>query len=247
MNGKIKNYLYLAVCFFTGLSAGNAQESGLTGAALLARVDAYREFSETGFSFDFTVTGEKGSRSVMRVYLDSANRSNTSIAKYLEPRRYNRRAVLALGNSFYIYDQGMLAPVRITPREMLFGQAAAGDITRISFSFSYAVEQAAREGEQILVHLKALPDRGATYELVDLAVSAADYRPLRAECKGASGTVMKLIEYTGFERINGRELLTAFTITDSATKNRSVIGLGNFRSDTLPPSSFSVEALKNVR
>jgi hypothetical protein len=244
---KTNYWLGLVIWFLTGLVAVNAQDAGPDGAELLARVDAYREFSTTGFSFDFTVTGEKGDRSVMRVYLDSANRNNNSIAKYLEPRRYNRRAALALGNSFYIYDQGMMAPVRITPREMLFGQAAAGDITRISFSFSYTVELAERKGEQLLLHLKALPDRGATYDLVDLAVSFADYRPLRAECKGASGTVMKVIEYTGFERINGRELLTAFVITDSATKNVSVIGLGNFRSDTLLSSSFSVEALKNVR
>jgi hypothetical protein len=230
-----------------GLFSAKAQGTGLEGAAILARVDAYREFSKTAFSFDFTITEENGSRSVMRVYLDTNNRNNNSIAKYLEPRRYSRRVVLTLGNSFYIYDQGMLAPVRITPREMLFGQAAAGDITRISFSFSYSVEQAVLNGEQILLHLKALPDRDATYDLIDLAVSAADYRPLRAECKGASGLVIKIIEYTGFERIGGRELLTAFTITDSATENMSVIGLGNFRADTLPPSSFSVEALKNVR
>jgi hypothetical protein len=233
------------LCIFNGLLAGNAQGTGLEGTAILARVDAYREFVDAGFSFDFTVIDGKGARSVMRVYLDGNNRNNNSIAKYLEPRRYNRRIVLTLGNSFYMYDHGMLAPIRITPREMLFGQAAAGDITRISFSFSYSVEQVELIDEQILLHLKAIPDRGATYDLIDLAVSVAGYRPLRAECKGASGTVMKSIEYTGFKRIDGRDLLTAFTITDSITKNMSVIELGNFRADTLPPSSFFVEALKN--
>jgi outer membrane lipoprotein-sorting protein len=247
MNRKIKNCICLAAFIVAGALVCSAQETDPDGATILARVDAYRAFSDTGFSFDFALSEEGGGKSLMRVYLDSANRDNNSIAQYLEPRRYNRRVVLSLGHSFYIYDQGMMAPIRITPREMLFGQAAAGDITRISFTVSYSVEQIQRNGDQLVLHLKAKPDKDATYDLIELRVNAAAYKPLQAECKGASGTVIKLITYTQFERINGRELLTGFTITDSATGKVSTIGLGNFRQDTLPSSGFSVEALKNVR
>jgi hypothetical protein len=213
------------------------------GKEILTKVDAYREYASSGFAFDFTLTEAGGARSVMRVSLAEDNR-NISLAKYTEPKKYARRVVLTVKNAFFIYDRGMAAPVRITPREMMFGQASAGDITRITFSGMYSVESAERRDGEIALSLKAIPDKGATYDLIDLRVNGSTYKPILAECKGASGTAIKTIAYDAFEMVQGKELLTAFRITDCATGKTSEVRLGNFGPVTLPPSSFTVEAMK---
>ncbi|HNY18110.1 MAG TPA: outer membrane lipoprotein-sorting protein [Treponemataceae bacterium] len=213
------------------------------GKEILAKVDAYREYAKSGFAFDFTLTEANGSRSVMRVSLDGDNRE-ISLAKYLEPKKYARRVVLTVKNAFFIYDRGMVAPVRITPREMMFGQASAGDITRITFGGMYSVVSVERKDGAIALRLKAIPDKGATYDLIDLRVDGATFKPTLAECKGSSGTAIKTIAYDSYEAVQGKELLTAFRITDCATGKTSEVRLGNFSTATLPHASFTVEAMK---
>lgn len=235
-----------AVCIGCVGTRGLAAQTGLDGATILRKADAYREFSKSGFSFDFRVTESNGERSLMRVFLDSAGR-DTSLVKYLEPRKYRRRVVLTVKNSFFVYDQGMMSPIRITPREMLFGQASAGDITRIAFSGMYSIESIAEGEGAYELRLKAMPDKGATYDLIDLTVASADCKPVRALCRASSGTLMKTITYDGFTAIGGRELLSSFTITDSANGDSCKVVLGNFSDATYPSSSFTVAAIKYVR
>lgn len=211
--------------------------------AVLAKVDSYREFAKGGFSFDFALVDEKGASSVMRVFLDGTGR-DSSLARYLEPKKYARRVVLTVGNAFYVCDRGMASPVRITPREMLFGQASAGDITRIVFSGLYSVESSERAGDEIALRLRAIPDKGATYEIVDLRVRAESCKPVAAVCRGPSGSAIKEITYDRFDPVGGKELLSEFTITDSVSGKSSKVTLGNFDRESLSPSSFTVEAMK---
>lgn len=245
---KMRTFTLAAAVVYIGFigAQGLFAESELDGKMILQKVDAYREYSTSGFSFDFGVTEQSGSKSLMRVSLETGNR-DTSLVKYLEPKKYRRRVVLTIKNSFYVFDQGMMSPIRITPREMLFGQASAGDITRIAFSGMYSIESVAKNEGKYELRLKAIPDKGATYDLIDLTVNAADCKPVQANCKGSSGTLMKTIAYEGFRTIEGKELLSGFTITDFSTGDSCKVVLDNFSNETYPSSSFTVEAIKHVR
>lgn len=238
----------LVLCAFCFLSSNVFAQTAteFDGNAILKKVDSFREFSKSGFSFDFGVTESNASKSLMRVSLSNENKG-TSIVRYMEPKKYRRRIVLTIENSFFIYDQGMMAPIRITPREMLFGQASAGDITRIAFAGMYSIETVKKTDAVYHLELKALPNAGATYDLIDLSVNAIDGKPIQADCKGSSGRLMKTISYDGFSIINGKVLLTGFTIHDSTSKDSCTVVLDNFSNDTYPESSFSVEAIKHVR
>ncbi|HHU36866.1 MAG TPA: outer membrane lipoprotein-sorting protein [Treponema sp.] len=229
-----------------GLNLFAQAPPSLDGKAILKKVDSFRQFSSSGFSFDFAVTENNGTKSLMRVSLSNENK-DTSIVRYMEPKKYRRRIVLTLQNSFFIYDQGMMSPIRITPREMLFGQASAGDITRIAFAGMYSIENIEKTDAVYHLELKGLPNAGATYDLIDLTVNATDGKPIQADCKGSSGRLMKTIIYDGFRNIQGKDLLTAFTIKDSSTGETSTVLLDNFSTDTYPDSSFTVEAIKHVR
>ena len=236
---------FLAVTAFAlFLAAGLYAED--SPSSILAKVDSWREYAKGGFSFDFTLVDEKGSASVMRVYLNGEGR-DSSLGRYREPKKYARRVVLTVGNAFYVCDRGMASPIRITPREMLFGQASAGDITRIVYSGLYSVESSERKGDELALRLRAIPDKGATYELVDLRVKAENARPVAAVCRGPSGSAIKEISYDRFAMVGGKELLSEFTITDSVSGKSSRVSLGDFARETLSPSNFTVEAMKYAK
>lgn len=211
----------------------------------LARIDAFRVYDESGFSYDLTTTGDDGQRSKMRVSVRLGG-EEAALVRYSEPVKQRGQTVLVRGNSFWLFQPGMRNALRIAPRQIIFGQASAGDISRISFGTMYAVESRKETDGAIEIGLKAKPGANATYDLVDLRVDL-DYRPISARCRGKSGTLMKTIRYEKFETIAGKALLTEFVIVDEINKKSERLLLSGFDAKVPPLSEFSVQALRFSR
>jgi hypothetical protein len=213
-------------------------------AAALAKADSYRAFSESGFSFDFTSSGVEG-ESRMRVSVRTGS-EDAALVRYLEPAKRRGRLVLVRGGSFWLLDKDMKSPIRISPRQLLFGQASAGDVSRIGFRSMYSVAGRRSSGGDIVLSLEARSGAGATYDLVELRADSG-YRPIEAACKGRSGALIKTIRYLKYERVAGKELLTEFEILDEASGEIERVRLSNFDAATPPESAFAVQALRFQR
>jgi hypothetical protein len=220
------------------------------GPDILAKVDAFRSFGGSGYSYDFATVEDGGEASLMRVAVRLGSPGTkgveAALVKYLEPVKSRGRAVLVRGNAFWLYEPGMKTAIRISPRQLLFGQASAGDVSRISFSSMYALKSSEAIDGGYRLRLEARPGSGATYELVELR-TAADFRPASAACMGANGLLMKTILYEGYEEIRGRQLLTAFTIRNEIDGKTTKVSLGKFDASIPAESSFAVQALKYLR
>ncbi len=210
-------------------------------AALLAEVDSYRSFDERGFSFDFATDGSEGS-SLMRVSVQ-ATKGENALVRYLAPAKDKGKLVLVRGESFWILDLGMKKPLRISPRQLLFGQASAGDITRISYGTMYDIKGRTSAQGGFILNLAAKKGAGATYDLVDLRIDSSG-RPIDAACKGRSGALIKTITYEKFENIEGKELLTAFSILDAVSGEIERVRISNFDRSLPPDSAFTVPGLR---
>jgi outer membrane lipoprotein-sorting protein len=235
--------LFSAALLLRGLSPLGAEAPG--SADILAAIDSFRSLGGSGYSCDFATIEDSGEASLMRVSVRLSG-SEAALVKYLEPARQRGRVVLVRGNAFWLYEPGMKSAIRISPRQILFGQASAGDVSRISFRSTYELLSSEASEGGYRLRLKAKPGAGATYDLVDLR-TGADYRPTRAECRGSSGTLMKTINYQGYETIGGRSLLTSFTIRDEVNGKSTRVRLGAFDPGIPPESTFSVQALKHYK
>jgi hypothetical protein len=213
-------------------------------ASALAKADSYRAFSESGFSFDFSSSGAEG-ESLMRVSVRTGA-EDAALVRYLEPAKRRGRLVLVRGGSFWLLDKDMKSPIRISPRQLLFGQASAGDVSRIGFRSMYSVTGRSRSGDDIVLSLAAKSGAGATYDLVDLRTDSG-YRPVEASCRGRGGALIKTIRYLKYERVAGKELLTEFEILDEASGKAERVRLSNFDAATPPESAFAVQALRFQR
>jgi hypothetical protein len=213
-------------------------------ASALAKADSYRAFSESGFSFDFSSSGVEG-ESLMRVSV-KIGAEDAALVRYLEPAKRRGRLVLVRGGSFWLLDKDMKSPIRISPRQLLFGQASAGDVSRIGFRSMYSVTGRSRSGDDIVLSLAARSGAGATYDLVELRTDSG-YRPIEASCRGRSGALIKTIRYLKYERVAGKELLTEFEILDEASGKTERVRLSNFDAATPPESAFAVQALRFQR
>lgn len=230
---------------FCSLAMGVASAEVPSSAAILAKADSYRLFAASGFSYDFWTEDSKGEVSLMRVAV-RLDGEETALVRYLEPVGQRGRAVLVRGNTFWLFEPGMKSALRISPRQILFGQASAGDVSRINYRTMYAVEKVGEEGGNTILTLAALSGAGATYDAVDL-VTDADGRPLEARCRGKSGTLMKTIRYEKYEAIGGKPLLTEFSLFDEIHKEKQRVKLSRYSADLPPVSAFSVQALRRAQ
>jgi len=230
----------IAALFLLIGTAAPAQ-AGQNGSDILAAVDSYRDYDAGGYSFDFATSGSEGS-SLMRVSVRTEG-DGAALVRYLEPAKDRGRLVLVRGNSFWLLDPGMKKSLRISPRQLIFGQASAGDITRISFGAMYDIAVKSDVPGGVILKLKAKKDAGATYDLVDLRTDEKG-RPIEAACMGRSGALIKTISYEKFETIGGKELLTGFSIKDEASGDSERVRISGFDASLPPDSAFTVQGMR---
>lgn len=204
----------------------------------LCKVDRYRIYDKTGFSFIWKSVQNGHQRTPIKIYVNSPSTvlgsfSNTNSSKL----------ILMKGNSFWFFEQNsMSSAIRISPRQMLVGEAGAGDITRIVFNRLYRVEEFKKSNNTLEFYLLAIPGQGATYAKINLKTNQ-DFRPIIARCYTKQGVLLKTIIYSEYKNINGRELLTKFKIINAIDKQISIISLSNFRKEKLPDADFNKDFL----
>lgn len=236
----MKSYRFASLAIFVLLLAP-AMLPAQSEDPSLVKVDSFRAFNDSGFSYDFSTKADDGQTSLMRVSVRLKG-DEAALVRYLEPSKQRGQSVLVRGNAFWLYEPGMKSALRISPRQILFGQASAGDISRISFRTMYSVVSRSETDGSSILSLKAKPGANATYDLVDLYVDA-NFRPVKAACKGRSGTLMKTIRYDAYERIADKELLTEFVLVDEINKKSERMKLSNFDPSIPPDADFSIQAL----
>lgn len=236
----IKNYNIILFLFITN-TVFSLDEN-------LLKVDSYRMFETTGFSFDFYLEESNGGEKsdyTMKVYVKDSS-SDYAVCKYTSPEKMKGRVILVDGKNFWYLDRGMKSPIRISSRQMLFGQASAGDITRIIFSNYYNVISKSTVDQKLRLDLKSIKNKGAVYTRIVLFVEPHTFKPVMAECYAKSGKLLKKIEYTGFDMYKGKEVLSEMLISSTDGKSVSRVSLLNFSSDRLDDRYFNKAQISRI-
>ncbi|MCX7655976.1 MAG: outer membrane lipoprotein-sorting protein [Treponemataceae bacterium] len=241
----MKKILLFGIFFSLFVGGGKFLEATENWETYLIAADKYRLFSERGFSFVYRFTDETES-TVMQVYLKS-NDLSVVLGVYLAPEKAAGRKIFVEGSSFWLLDKRMKDPIRISSRQMLVGQASAGDITRLTFSGNYGITQGIQEGSTVLLELAPKTGQDVQYPRVRLTLNKDDARPIKAEFFAETGILMKTMYYEGYQRIEGKTVLTQFRIVNELNKTESRVELSNFENKTLENRFFSREGMKALR
>lgn len=245
-------YVTGAVCILVlGLAfplSGDVAVSVDDGAGILQQVDQYRSFSGNGFSFDYAVR-EHGSESddgIMKVFVHPHDPLQ-AVVRYEQPARYSSRRILVSPGGFWMQDRGMRHPIRISAQQMLFGQAAAGDVTSVSFRLQYDVADVYRQDAGIVLELQKKDGTEVSYPMIRLLVDDNSFRPQRALFFSQSGREMRRIVYEQFGEYAGREMLELFRIENSLSEAVTHVRLSGYSEQTLPAARFNRNSFGAVR
>lgn len=196
---------------------------------LLARVDAGRYIPDMSFILQMTsYDGEKQVDSnTLWGFVRGLGAENKSLLAFAEPASVRGRKMLMDGNIVYLLFPRTTNPIRLSPLEIMLGQASNGDVVRTSFSQDYDVAslgEASRGGTDCHVFSLAVkPGRkDSTYKKVTLWVEKSSLRSVYAEFSSAD-RLLKQATYSDYRPALDRDIPFTVDIHDGENPQKHTV------------------------
>jgi len=233
------------------LVLGGAALAGAEAPAdILARSDANRTIADLAFAVQVTsydgaqVSDQSGLWGVLKLAKDH----NRVLLSFQTPASKHGQRFLVDGDAVYVLFEHTTNPIRVSPLEVLTGQASDGDVVR-TFASDYNVTSMTEdtfEGQPALHFDLAAREGGNTssYKKVQLWIEPQSLRLVYAEYYAASGALLKKAFYKGYQTVLGKDFPTAIDILagDNAQKHTKMV-FTKFAKQVLPDTSFRRTAL----
>lgn len=213
----------LALYFF-GV-ASFAAPPGADPTALVAKVDALRlpGIDNSRSSVRITTSGQAGARSYGYVIL-SRDGGERSMVMAIDGDQKGQK-YLSSPEGYWFYAPRTRRAIRMTPLQVLRGQASVGDVARLKFGSDYVATlaspaEAVVDGQACwIVSLKAKSTR-ATYVSAILWVRKASGAPVKADLMALSGRKLKTMVFADPIPIGGRSAIRTVTYIDGVNPQK---------------------------
>jgi outer membrane lipoprotein-sorting protein len=224
----------LALIFCSqGLIAQSADE-------ILQKADEIRAPSE---SYRMEVSVESSDQSKFR-YEIKVGGKESSLIRTLEPPREVGKNFLMLNEDMWAYVPNIKRSLRVTLNQKLTGQAANGDISRMTWVGDYKPALESQNEKEWVLLLKA-ERRGLTYDGIRVWIDKSNFRPVRGEYLSLQGKVLKRVEFTEYRSIAGKERPTRIVIENADRKeDYSVLRILDMQKAEFPSTQFTQNNLQ---
>lgn len=215
----------IAVSFFLGTAAVFAASPE----ELLAQVDSHRYIPDLSFvlqmtSFDKDAQVESNT---LWGFISGVGTQNRSLIAFADPASVKGRRMLMDGNIVYLLFPRTTNPIRLSPLQVLLGQASNGDVERTGFSQDYDVTSLAdadRDGVACYrfdLSVKA-GSKDASYARVVLWVEKETLRPTYAEFF-AGDKLLKKAFYKEYTQALGKDIPFVVDIYDGDNPQKHTV------------------------
>jgi outer membrane lipoprotein-sorting protein len=221
-----------------------------TGASLLAKVDRIRN-PPGSFAMDVTITTHDSTgRTQVSGYEVYVGGENRTLVRFTAPKGERGKCLLMVDDELWIYLPAVGKAIRIPLAQRLAGNAANGDIARLSFGADYDATLIGTESvlgsESDVLELTARRS-GATYGKIRLWVAKETSHPLKAEFTALSGQLLKTGLYESYATVLGRLRPTRLVLTDQIRQDLvSTLEYTNVRKKEMPAKFFNKNYLKDL-
>jgi hypothetical protein len=238
----IRFFFLLAFAALFGATFGLHAESP---EELLARVDARRYIPDLSFVMQMTsFDGDKQIDSnTLWGFIRGVGAENKSLVAFADPASVKGRKLLMDGNIVYLLFPRTTNPIRLSPLQILLGQASNGDVVRTGFSQDYDVSsltESGRNGVSCYVFALALKEnrKDVSYKKVTLWVERASLHLVCAEFS-TGDKLLKQATYGDYRSTLGKELPFSVDIHDGDyPQKHTVMAYAKVGQKSVPETVF---------
>ncbi len=218
---------------------------------VLKNIDGQRNIDN--LIFDMDITAFNGDKKIdeysISGFLKTVDNANKVLIYFTQPAASKGRKMLLEGNYMWVLFPRTKNAIRLSPMQVLLGEASNGDVARTSFASDYnalTCEGDTKLGKSALkLKLKAKEaSKGSTYGQIVLWVDKEKLLPIYAEFYTESGKLMKLVEYSDNRTYRSATYAGKLDIHDATTPSKHTIMLySKVGSKLMPTNYFSKEYL----
>ncbi len=243
---KYKTFFYILSFFVLVLPLKAESPTPQDPQDLLWRIDKARNILDLRCEVTLTSyqNGKIQEHETLEVQVKTSRQENKTLVWFASPASVKGRRMLMAGNTVYLLFPATSNPIRLSPLQVLVGEASNGDVARTGFAQEFQVRQLQKvtyEGQACwLFHLSAKQDRQTgTYAEARLWVSQKNLHPLKAEFLTASGELLKTGVYEDWKAIDGKQFPCRLVITDAQDPSKhTVLTYSRVSSHPVPESLF---------
>jgi hypothetical protein len=196
---------------------------------LLARVDDQRRVPDLSIVMQMTsFDGDKQVESnTLWGFIRGVGAENRSLLAFSDPASVRGRKVLMDGNIVYLLFPRTTNPIRLSPLQVMMGQASNGDVVRTGFSQDYDVSsltETDRGGVHCYLFTLTVKEsrKEASYRKVTLWVEKESLRPAYAEFS-TGDKLLKQAIYSDYRTALGKDLPFSVDIHDGDNPQKHTV------------------------
>ena len=214
------------VFFFLAAAVGVFAQSP---SELLTQVDARRYVPN--LSFVMQMTSFEGDKQVdantLWGFIKGTGTQNRSLISFADPASVKGRKMLMDGNVVYLLFPRTTNPIRLSPLQVLLGQASNGDVVRTGFSQDYDVTslvETDRSGVACYLFTLTVKEtsKDASYRKVLLWVEKESLHPVYAEFS-TGDKLLKQATYADYRTVMGKDLAFSVDIHDGDNPQKHTV------------------------
>lgn len=168
---------------------------------------------------------------------------------YLTPASEKGRSTLRLGDNMWLFIPNVNKPVRITSLQSVVGGVFNNaDIMSLEYSVEYNATYESETAKEKILNLKA-KNKTVTYDKLKMWVTKEGEFLRKVECYGASGMLIKTLEFKEDKNFGGGIIRPSIVETYSPLYKdyRSYIIYEKVRAKKIPDEAFTLPFMGRIR
>jgi hypothetical protein len=245
----MKTRIFLILTSLLAGTSAPAFAADPSAAAIVGKVDAFRMPREGNLRIGMVLQSRKGAKSEGASSYIALLRPGVGTLVQAVDGEQRGQKYLSTAKGYWLYAPRTRRALRLTPLQLLRGQASIGDVSRLSYSEDYTAAFAATPRETVngvdcwMLTLGARSPQ-STYASITLAVNRATGSPVRAQLKARSGRLLKTATFGPVANISGYRLVKATTYTDGLDASKATtVSFNSIAKAATPVGLFSPQSL----
>ena len=211
--------------------------AAMTPAEVLNNIQQRRGTDEGSYVIELKITSyhkQEIDTAKVKVYLSEYG----VLITFTAPERRTNELYLISGYNTWMYQTGLLHPIRISPQQALFGDAGIAIAAGLNYARDFKVVQATETDNQYQFDLKALDPR-TSYQQASLWIDKNGLFLQKVVLKGLNGQPLRELINYDYKQLDGHELSTMEVLESIAKKeDRTIPGISLYYQPGAPVQSL---------
>lgn len=216
---------------------------------IVGKVDAFRTPNEPNLKIGMVLQSRRGDKDAGASTYTNLLRDGAGVLVQANDGEQRGQKYLVTASGYWLYAPRTKRALRLTPLQLLRGQASIGDVSRLSYADDYVATFAQTplrtiDGTECWVLALRAKSPQSTYASILLHVNRATGAPVQAQLNAQSGRLLKTATFGPVTNVSGYRIVQSTTYADGIdTSKKTTVRFNSIAKANTPAGLFKPQTL----